>query len=324
MHETESSAPANRLFTSIARALAVVIIGMAVAGCAPSAGTPEAEAQTAGFEHYRNARYGYKLDYPAAFDLAPPPANGDGRVMRGADVTLRVFGVQMLEKSLRDIASARVGDAANASEVQNSRGSVVMVEDDPGEARTVKAIALAGERAAVLVIDGSMANTARREHVLASFRPVADKAAGDRATDAGKRYKNAAMGFSIVHPRGARVSSEGANRVKFTVLGPANEAASEITDGFSVIVQRKRSSAETLAGYARQQRPGEAVSAESVRVGPHRAWRYRETSELGQTVTHWLFMPAAGRAYHVSAIVSGAESQYREQLQAMLASLQFG
>jgi len=321
MRDSEGKATAIPASTGLALLMAVVMTGVTVAGCAMPARAPTTAEQTDGFQHYRNSRYDYELDYPAAYDMASPPANGDGRTLHGPDTTLRVFGVQMLDKSLRDIAAAHIGDGANASEVQNSQGRVVMVQEGPRASRTVKAIALTGDRAAVLVIDGPMANATQRDHVLASFRSIRERAG---ATDAGERYTDAELGFSIVHPRGARSSREDENRVKFTVLGPANEAASEITDGYSVTVQRDRSRPETLATYARQQRPGDAVSVESVRVGTHRALRYRSTSELGQTVTHWLFMPAAGRAYHVSAVVSGSSEHYRAQVQSMLESLEFG
>lgn len=302
-----------------------VLIALAGAACTGHAsGPPATAAQQGAFAHYRNARYDYQLDYPADYSAGPGASNGDGRVFRSHDATLRVFGVQMQGQSLRGLASSEIADPDAASEIQNTEGSVVLVQDDQRSRRTVKTIALSGERAAVLVMDGPMADAQQRSRVLASFKAASPKAADTAETDAGRRYRNPEMGFSIERPKGARVSRDGADSVTFTVLGPENEAASEISDGFIVtVIHDAHVSAPTLNAYAEKVRADGAPSADRVRVGGHRALRYQSRSELGATVDHWLFLPASGAHYQVTATVSGPARDYQAQISAMLASLRF-
>ncbi|MES1929353.1 hypothetical protein SADO_08852 [Salinisphaera dokdonensis CL-ES53] len=284
---------------------------------------PAVESQAA-FEHYRNTRYDYQLDYPAGFEAEPVAGNGDGRVIRSDQATLRVFGVQLEGRSLRALAASEIADPTAASEIQNSEGSVVLVQEQARAMRTVKTIALSDDRAAVLVIDGSMAQPDSRERVLASFKPVSRQAADRSETDADRRYRNPELGFSIEKPKGARVSRDGADSVSFAVLGPKNEAASEISDGFTLTVIRDpQAEAATLAEYAEATRPDGAPSAERLRVGGQETLRYESQSEMGGSVTHWLFMPDRGGHYHVSATVSGPTRDYPAQIEAMLSSLRF-
>lgn len=300
--------------------VALVASAALLSGCAHA----QSEAGAApGYDHYRNARYDYALDYPSRFTPGPQPSNDDGRVFEGDNATLRVFGVQSMDRGLREIAAARIEDPTAASEVQNTRGSVVLVQDRARAPRTVKAIALSGARAAVLVIDGRLASSETSEHVLGSFQPVARTPDTRGETDADTRFHDARLGFSIDKPRGARVEREAGDHVAFSVLGPANAAASEISDGFRLNVVRDPVAADTLAAYAETVRPDGAPSADRVTVGGHEALRYDSRSELGETVTHLLFMPAPGRAYQVSYTISGDRAQYRGQVRAMLESLRF-
>lgn len=57
--------------------------GLALAG--PVAAAPA-------WRHYVNDRFGTEVDYPAAFRPDPPPANGDGVVLRAGLAEIRVFG----------------------------------------------------------------------------------------------------------------------------------------------------------------------------------------------------------------------------------------
>ena len=310
------------------RVLLGCLLGLVALGGAGCSGHGVAQAQTVesapAFAHYRNARYDYELDYPAGFEAEPVAGNGDGRVMRSDQATLRVFGVQLAGRSLRALAASEIADPTAASEIQNSEGSVVLVQEQARTTRTVKTIALSGDRAAVLVIDGALAPPDSRERLLASFKPVSQGAADDGETDADRRYRNPALGFSIDRPRGARVSRDSADSVSFAVLGPANQAASEISDGFTLTVVRDtRIDADTLAEYAEAVRPDGAPSAQRLTVGDQPALRYESQSELGDTVSHWLFMPASGGLYHVSATVSGPTRDYPSQIRDMLASLRF-
>lgn len=309
---------------------AILIVGAVLSALAATACTgygaenAPADPHQATFERYSNARYDYQFDYPASYSAEPVVSDGDGRVIHSPDVTLRVFGVQRQGRSLRALASSEIADPDATSEIQNTEGSVVLVQDDAHSQRTVKTIALSGERAAVLIIDGAMSRDKRRSRVLASFKPVSQQATDTGETDANRRYRNPELGFSIERPKGARVSRDAAESVTFAVLGPENEAASEISDGFVLtVIHDARSSAPTLDAYAEAVRADGAPSADRVTVGGQQALRYQSRSELGDTVGHWLFMPASGDHYHVTATISGPARDYQEQISAILSSLRF-
>ena len=274
------------------------------------------------FAHYRDAGAGYAFDYPRALEPAEAEGNNDTRLLQGHGLSLRVSTTALGGRSLRALAMNALDDPSAASETRNTDGSVVLVQEEPGAQRAVKAIALADDRAAVMVVDG--ASEAVSDTILSSFVPVSAAAADPEETDAEARYRNPELGFSIERPKGAQVSRDGADSVSFKVLGPDNAAASEISDGFVLTVIRDhRPGIATLAEYAEAVRADGAPSADTRRVGDYEALHYSTQSEMGDTVSHWLYRIGEQRQYQVTATVSGAPGRYRDRIQAMLESLRF-
>lgn len=146
----------------------------------------------------------------------------------------------------------------------------------------------------------------------------------------GQVYRSDKLGFTITHPRGADVQHETPRHVKFTVLGPDNQAATEITDGFTLTVQREADvpAQASLGAYAnavlRRSRAGDGqIVDEPKRIGiaDYKAVRYRHRTALGNTVTSYLFAPETGGHYRITVAISGGG--YRSQVQDMLDSLRF-
>jgi hypothetical protein len=304
--------------------LAVALFGTAACsgqGMAADAGNAKSASGSTAFTAYRDAGDGYRLEYPTDFEVED---GSDGRTMQGPNTRLRLFDTALDGHSLRALAASEIADPSAASEIQNSEGSVVLVQESAATTRTVKTIALEGVHAAVLVIDASPAQSDLRRRILDSFKPVSPRAKDEHETDADRRYRNPELGFSIERPQGARVSRDGAESVSFAVLGPANEAASEISDGFTVSVVRDADMhAETLGEYAEAVRADGAPSADRLRIGDNEALRYSSRSEFGGRVMHWLFMPPGGAHYRVTTTISGPQRDYPSQIQAMLESLRF-
>jgi hypothetical protein len=70
--------------------LAGLILGAGIPVIAPAPALPVAQA---GFRPYLNARFGYRIDYPADFIPQGESDNGDGQVFLGQDgAELRVWG----------------------------------------------------------------------------------------------------------------------------------------------------------------------------------------------------------------------------------------
>jgi hypothetical protein len=296
-----------------------VVLAAAQGQSGPAAGraaTPD------NFAHYRDTGAGYAFDYPRALLPAEAQGNSDTRVLQGQGLSLRVSTTALGGRSLRALAMNALDDPSAASETRNTDGSVVLVQDEPGAERAVKAIALADERVAVMVVDG--ASEAVSDTILTSFVPVSAAAADPEETDAEARYRNPELGFSIERPKGAQVSRDGDDSVSFKVLGPDNAAASEISDGFVLTVMREhRPGIATLAEYAEAVRADGAPSADTRRVGDYESLHYSTQSEMGDTVSHWLYRVGEQRQYQVTAPVSGDPGRYRRQIQTMLESLRF-
>jgi hypothetical protein len=283
-------------------------------------------AAPANFAHYRDTRAGFEFDYPRQLELnaadRPHERDSDARVLSSDALTLRVSTTARGGRSLRALAVDTIGDPSAASETRNTAGSVVLVQDDESASRAVKAIALAQDRAAIMIVEG--ASAPQRDAILSSFVPVSAAVSDPAETDAEARYRNPQLGFSIERPKGARVSRDGDDTVSFKVLGPANAAASEISDGFVLTVTRDRKPGiDTLAEYAEAVRADGAPSANSVKMGDYTALQYTTQTEMGDTVSHWLYRLGERRQYQVTATVSGEHERYREQIQTMLKSLLF-
>lgn len=144
-------------------------------------------------------------------------------------------------------------------------------------------------------------------------------------------YANEEFGFSLMYPETGSVTSEGANRIKFMLLGPDNEPATEITDGFIFTVYRNPSAiadnaqayAEALVADIKQDPTGREKLSEPERreVAGMEAWRYRMRTVLGTVATVYAFVPEQGRAYKVTYSISG--TGYENIVNTMLASLSF-
>lgn len=146
----------------------------------------------------------------------------------------------------------------------------------------------------------------------------------------GEVYRSPELGFAITHPPDAEIQRETPRHVKFTVLGPDNAPATEITDGFTLTVHRD-AAADPDAGleaYAKAvlrqtEAAGEEILAapEPTSIGGHAAMRLRHRTALGNAVTTYLFAPEPGGHYRVTAAISG--EGYDATVEDMLESLSF-
>ena len=143
-------------------------------------------------------------------------------------------------------------------------------------------------------------------------------------------YSNEDLGFSLMYPEDATVSTPGANRVTFKFLGPDNEQGTEITDGFTFTVHREPSvSAQSAQAYAQSLTseenltPDQEVVAqpEQRQVSGMTAYRYRMETALGPVATTYAFMPSPGEGYTVTYMIAG--SGYQNMVNTMLESISF-
>ena len=314
----------GRLFAVAAIAVVAALATLAVAAApdSPERLASADAAMPANFAHYRDAPAGFAFAYPRRLKLQPEAGNGERRVFTGDGLRLTVTTADRDTRSLRALADAAIDDPSAASETRNTEGSVVLVEQRPDRERAVKVIALAGERAAIMVVEG--APPSLRDAMLTSFVPVSASVADPAETDAETRYRNPQLGFSIDRPQGARVSRDGDDSVSFKVLGPANEPASEISDGFVLTVTRDRKpDIQTLDEYGEAVRDTGAPSANRVILGNYAALHYSSETEMGDRVSHWLYRVGTKRQYHVTATISGDPARYRQPIRTMLESLRF-
>ncbi len=318
--------------------LALVCIGVATL-VFPACTNPNSEVSDAEASHteavtyatYTNERFNYRLEYPAHFVAEGEPTNNDGQVFSGENVELRVFGTHNVQdESLRTIARSYGGNPEAAEITQNVSDAVIVRAHGERAETVVKAIALGAEQVGVLVL--SVQNDAVpdsvRAHIIDSF--VASSEADPARADGFTRYTNDGLGFSLLRPADAEVSTPTNDHVTIKRIGPGSEAGTEITDGFLVTVARDPEAErfDALRTYAQavvaQERNDVTEPLERRTIGQNEAYRYQAQTELGGSATHYLFFPADGVGFHVTVSFSDPDDRgYAGTLQTMLESLTF-
>ena len=129
--------------------------------------------------------------------------------------------------------------------------------------------------------------------------------------------------YSIGLPFAVDVSHPQPNITRYRYVGPDNEPASEITDGYTITIRATESDATTLEAVVSNTEG--ANQSERVTVGDYEATRYETESELGNTpITNYLFVPGNGYSYYVSVNISPADDVAHERdVTSILDTLQF-
>lgn len=135
----------------------------------------------------------------------------------------------------------------------------------------------------------------------------------------------------LVVPNGATTSAPTENRYEVTFLGPNNEPATEIQDGFVLTIYHNQSvsNAQILSEYT--QDVIDQIESQQLAVGSQRATitiagtsavRFMHETQLGNTTTRLALLPEPGRAYEISYSVHGTRTPvYQGMISTMLDSL---
>lgn len=150
-----------------------------------------------------------------------------------------------------------------------------------------------------------------------------------------RTYESEALAFSMLVPEDASVSTSTEDRVEVTFLGPDNEPATEITDGFTFTVfrdatttpyQSVRTYAEVVASGTARARTEITEQLRSENVNGTTSYRYSFESELGNEVTQHVFLAETNGqdGYQVSySIADPNNEQYQDIVSTMLESIRF-
>lgn len=143
-----------------------------------------------------------------------------------------------------------------------------------------------------------------------------------------QRYESETFDFSIAYPPGASLQREAENHIKFSYLGPDNQPASEITDGFTFTVSvYDLNEDQTLKTFARTQLQKSLQIAEKVR-GLEQATLnglsgYTYATESLGTVQHLVIPHTGSRAVIISYNISDPNNRsYQAIVNSMLASFE--
>ena len=145
------------------------------------------------------------------------------------------------------------------------------------------------------------------------------------------KYENSELGFEILRPKEAQVTSEGEGRVKFTFLGPATIPNSEITDGFTLtIFKDAMATTSSLSNYARSKAQEAVMNGGSSLTDPElviingmEAYKYSFRNLLDTTSWEYVFM-AENQPYTATyTLVDPANNGYEEIVSDMLNSIRF-
>lgn len=137
------------------------------------------------------------------------------------------------------------------------------------------------------------------------------------------------FGYAISLPLAVDVSDPQPGITRYRYLGPNNEPATEITDGFTITVEAKRSAGADLEEVAAQDIQGNRTEViqepASNQLGNTEALQYTTESEIGGTpITHYALLPGNNFAYIVSVQISqGNNTEYRTITARILESMQF-
>jgi len=90
--------------------LAAIVLLALASGCKTKTNQATEAFQKAieesGFTTYTNDRFGFSIDYPKCFEMAPPPENGDGQEFTWGDISLVAYGsLNVFNESAEDLAA---------------------------------------------------------------------------------------------------------------------------------------------------------------------------------------------------------------------------
>lgn len=133
-------------------------------------------------------------------------------------------------------------------------------------------------------------------------------------------YYDDNLEFSIIYPNGATLQDSIEDRVQFTFLGPDNEPATEITDGFVLTVFKDPDSTQynSLGNYAEartEEVRGEIVQGlELVELNGLNTQVFSHRSELGNEVIEYVFMSNNGQGYTISYSIFDLQNRGYEDI----------
>lgn len=127
--------------------------------------------------------------------------------------------------------------------------------------------------------------------------------------------------YSLGLPFAVDVSSPQPNIIRYRYVGPNNEPASEITDGYTVTISTEESDETSLDALL----PQAIEHSERITIAENEARWYQSESELGnKPITNYMFLPGNGYAYRVSVNLSPANnSEYTREVFSILETIQF-
>lgn len=295
---------------------------------------------SATYRTYTNDRYGYTIDYPTSFDPQDGSQNDDGQTFAHDDATLRVLGIQNTDNTpLRALADQYLTTNQGLDVVEDADSHVQLAGSTDANTEVVKVITLSHGRAAVAILQYETEKLPNEvvDHIFTSFTQTHTGNTDNDSTFVPsdyRRYTNDELQFSLLVPAEVTTSAVTDNRVQFKYLGPNNEPATEITDGFTITVMEDSvgDQHKNLREYAEFARAGDAqgnqtepTTLEAHSLNDNDSYGYSYENQLGNEVTTHIFLPNDGDVgYRVTySIIDSDETNYQNVVNTILQSLSF-
>ena len=135
--------------------------------------------------------------------------------------------------------------------------------------------------------------------------------------------------YSIGLPYTVDVSSPQTGITRYRYVGPDNEPASEITDGYTVTVVAEPADTTSIDNLVSERIAGNIGATiqdpQSVMIAGVEAQRYVTESNIGnKAITHYTLLPGNNYVYHISVNLSPSKSSvYDNETAAILETLRF-